>query len=202
MFISQDFKWKTIFNQRRSAAWGPEGFLRQVSWKMINNLNWTEWWSNWPIASKSEEKTEKTERRLRRATMVAHFVSPLVATTFAVVYWVVGMYNVMHPGTTAQWMEIGYVRKWSLLSIFHISISRLFHVSLFICLLRRCAAVLYLYKDCITFLDSLDRTSHPVQRATNVKAAKNGNGEISEMFSWKHKPWNGEQRFIKGIFGL
>ena len=137
MFVTQDFKRKTIFNQRRSAAWGPEGFLRQVSWKMLN-LNWTDWWSNWPIASKSEEKIEKTERRLRRATMVAHFVSPLVATTFAVVYWVIGMYNVMHPGTTTQWMKIGYARKWSLLSIFHISISRLFHVSLFICLSRRC----------------------------------------------------------------
>ena len=109
-----------------------------------NDLNWTDWWSNWPIASKSEEKTEKTEQRLRRATMVAHFVSPLIATSFAVVYWVVGMYNVMHPGTTTQWMEIGYVRKWSRLSIFHISIFRLFHASLFICLLRRCAADLYL----------------------------------------------------------
>ena len=118
MFVTQDFKRKTIFNQRRSAAWGPEGFLRQVSWKMLINLNWTDCWSNWPFASKSEEQTEKTERRLRRATMVAHFVSPLVATTFAVVYWVIGMYNVMHPGATTQWMEIEYVQRWSLLPIF------------------------------------------------------------------------------------
>ena len=159
MFVTQDFKRKTIFNQRRSAAWGAEGFLRQVSWKMIN-LNWTNWWSNWPIiASKSEEKTEKTERRLRQATMVAHFVSPLVATTFAVVYWVIGMYNVMHPGATTQWMEIEYVQRWSLLPIFY-SISRLFHISLFICLSRPCAADLYLYKYYITFLDSLDGTLH------------------------------------------
>ena len=35
MFVTQDFKRKTIFNQRRSAAWCPEGFLRQVLWKMI-----------------------------------------------------------------------------------------------------------------------------------------------------------------------
>ena len=28
--ISQDFKWKTVFNQRRGAAWGPQGFLWRV----------------------------------------------------------------------------------------------------------------------------------------------------------------------------
>ena len=46
---------------------------------------------------KAEEQGLKTERRLRRATMVAHIVSPIVATTFAIVYWVIGMYNVTHP---------------------------------------------------------------------------------------------------------
>ena len=29
--------------------------------------------------------------------MVAHIVSPIVATTFAIVSWVIGMYNVIHP---------------------------------------------------------------------------------------------------------
>ena len=46
---------------------------------------------------KAEEQGLKTERRLRRATMVAHIVSPIVATTFAIVYWVIGMYNVTYP---------------------------------------------------------------------------------------------------------
>merc|ERR1712130_682005 len=41
--------------------------------------------------SKAEEHTIKTERRLRRATVMAHFISPIVATTFAVVYWMIGM---------------------------------------------------------------------------------------------------------------
>ena len=31
--------------------------------------------------------------------MVAHLISPLVAAAFAVVYWVIGMYNVMYPDT-------------------------------------------------------------------------------------------------------
>ena len=46
---------------------------------------------------KAEEQGWKTERRLRRAIMVAHIVSPIVATTFAIVYWVIGMYNVTYP---------------------------------------------------------------------------------------------------------
>ena len=46
---------------------------------------------------KAEEQGLKTERRLRRATLVAHIVSPIVATTFAIVYWVIGMYNVTYP---------------------------------------------------------------------------------------------------------
>ena len=29
--------------------------------------------------------------------MVAHIVSPIVATAFAIVYWVIGMYNVTYP---------------------------------------------------------------------------------------------------------
>ena len=50
------------------------------------------------IARNAEEQGEKIERKLRRATIVAHFVSPIVAITFAVVYWVIGMQNVMYPG--------------------------------------------------------------------------------------------------------
>ena len=46
---------------------------------------------------KAEDQGLKTERRLQRATMVAHIVSPIVATTFAIVYWVIGMYNVTYP---------------------------------------------------------------------------------------------------------
>ena len=84
---------------------------------MLINLNWTDCWSNWPFASKSEEQTEKTERRLRRATMVAHLISPLVAAAFAVVYWVIGMYNVMYPDT--QWEFERF--QWIFSSIFNIS---------------------------------------------------------------------------------
>ena len=40
--ISQDFKRKTVFNQRRGAAWGPQGFLWRV--KIILNL-----WGKWSI---------------------------------------------------------------------------------------------------------------------------------------------------------
>ena len=49
------------------------------------------------VSSKAEEQGKKTERRLRRATIVAHYISPIVAVTFAVVYWVIGMFNVMYP---------------------------------------------------------------------------------------------------------
>ena len=49
------------------------------------------------VSSKAEEQGKKTERRLRRATVVAHYISPIVAFTFAVVYWVIGMFNVMYP---------------------------------------------------------------------------------------------------------
>ena len=50
------------------------------------------------FARNAEEQGEKTEQRLRQATLVAHFVSPIVAITFAVVYWIIGMYNIMYPG--------------------------------------------------------------------------------------------------------
>ena len=49
------------------------------------------------IARNAEEQGAKTERRLRQATILAHFVSPVVAITFAVIYWAIGMYNVIHP---------------------------------------------------------------------------------------------------------
>ena len=49
------------------------------------------------VSSKAEEQGKKNERRLRRATIVAHYISPIVAFTFAVVYWVIGMFNVMYP---------------------------------------------------------------------------------------------------------
>ena len=49
------------------------------------------------VSSKAEEQGKKTERRLRRATVVAHYISPIVAFTFAVVYWIMGMFNVMYP---------------------------------------------------------------------------------------------------------
>ena len=49
------------------------------------------------VSSKAKEQGKKTERRLRRATVVAHYISPIVAFTFAVVYWVIGMFNVMYP---------------------------------------------------------------------------------------------------------
>ena len=58
--------------------------------------------NNWPLARNSKQQAEQTEQRLRRATMVAHLISPLVATTFAVVYWVIGMYNVMFPGREGE----------------------------------------------------------------------------------------------------
>ena len=49
------------------------------------------------VSRKAQEQGKKTERRLRRATIVAHYISPIVAVTFAVVYWVIGMFNVMYP---------------------------------------------------------------------------------------------------------
>ena len=54
------------------------------------------------FARNAEEQGEKTEQKLRQATIVAHFVSPIVAITFAVVYWIIGMYNVMYPGMQQQ----------------------------------------------------------------------------------------------------
>ena len=63
------------------------------------------------VSSKAEEQGVKTERRLRRATLVAHYVSPIVAVTFAVVYWVIGMINVMYP-SMQQEMWIGEEFDW------------------------------------------------------------------------------------------
>ena len=62
------------------------------------NTQSTQWTHLRLIARNAEEQGEKIERKLRRATIVAHFVSPIVAITFAVVYWVIGMYNVIYPG--------------------------------------------------------------------------------------------------------
>ena len=52
---------------------------------------------DYSVSSNAEEQSKRTERRLRRATVVAHYISPIVAFTFAVVYWVIGMFNVMYP---------------------------------------------------------------------------------------------------------
>ena len=52
---------------------------------------------DYSVSSKAEEQGKRTERRLRRATVVAHYISPIVVVTFAVVYWVIGMFNVMYP---------------------------------------------------------------------------------------------------------
>ena len=78
--------------------------------KILNQLKWN---TKVParlrrydyFARNAEEQGEKTEQRLRQATLVAHFVSPIVAITFAVVYWIIGMYTVMYPGMQQQiWM--------------------------------------------------------------------------------------------------
>ena len=52
---------------------------------------------DYSVSSKAEEQGKRTERSLRRATVVAHYISPIVAVTFVVVYWVIGMFNVMYP---------------------------------------------------------------------------------------------------------
>ena len=65
------------------------------------------------VSSKAEEQGAKTERRLRRATLVAHYVSPIVAVTFAVVYWVIGMINVMYPSMQQEmWIDDNIKSSW------------------------------------------------------------------------------------------
>ena len=49
------------------------------------------------VSSKAKEQGKKTERRLRRATIVAHYISPIVAVIFALVYWVIRMFDVVSP---------------------------------------------------------------------------------------------------------
>ena len=56
--------------------------------------------------------------------MVAHLISPLVAAAFAVVYWVIGMYNVMYPDT--QWVKNWRGSNGVFLSIFNISVFHFF----------------------------------------------------------------------------
>ena len=41
--------------------------------------------------------SKNREKAALVATLVAHYVSPIVAVTFAVVYWVIRMINVMFP---------------------------------------------------------------------------------------------------------
>ena len=65
--------------------------------EVLHCLLATEHFAKILLTRKAEDQGLKTERRLRRATMVAHIVSPIVATTFAIVYWVIGMYNVTYP---------------------------------------------------------------------------------------------------------
>jgi hypothetical protein len=50
-----------------------------------------------PVNRKAREAGERNERKLARAVNVGHYLSPIIAITFIVVYWMVGMYNVMNP---------------------------------------------------------------------------------------------------------
>ena len=52
---------------------------------------------DYSVSSKAEEQGKKNERRLQRATIVAQNISLIVAVIFAVVYWVIGMFNAMYP---------------------------------------------------------------------------------------------------------
>ena len=49
------------------------------------------------IFRKKKEASQKTKKKLQRATTTAHIFTPLIATTFIMVYWMVGMFNVMNP---------------------------------------------------------------------------------------------------------
>ena len=46
---------------------------------------------------KEKEAGLKNLKKLKNATKVAHFISPTIASTFVVVYWIVGMYNAKNP---------------------------------------------------------------------------------------------------------
>ena len=75
--------------------------------------------------------------------MVAHLISPLVAAAFAVVYWVIGMYNVMNPGT--QWVKNSRSSNGVFFVYFPHFNFPFFRVRLCICRSRLLAAELYLY---------------------------------------------------------
>ena len=92
--------------------------------------------------------------------MVAHLISPLVAAAFAVVYWVIGMYNVMYPDT--QWAKNWRGSNGVFLSIFNISNFHFFLDTLCNCRSRLWAAELYLYgmERKSPFFDSHDCTAH------------------------------------------
>ena len=49
------------------------------------------------FSRKKKEASEKTKKKLERATTTAHMFTPLIATTFIVVYWMIGMFNGMNP---------------------------------------------------------------------------------------------------------
>ena len=69
--------------------------------------------------------------------MVAHFISPLVAAAFAVVYWVIGMYNVMYPDT--QWVKNwrGSNRVFCLFPTFLFSIFFVIHFVSAVCVFEQ-----------------------------------------------------------------
>jgi hypothetical protein len=50
-----------------------------------------------PANRKEREAGERNQRKLARAIKVGHYLSPIIAITFVVVYWMVGMYNVINP---------------------------------------------------------------------------------------------------------
>jgi Na+-driven multidrug efflux pump len=50
-----------------------------------------------PVNRKAREAGERNQRKLDRAINVGHYLSLIIAITFIVVYWMVGMYNVINP---------------------------------------------------------------------------------------------------------
>ena len=118
--------------------------------------------------------------------MVAHLISPLVAAAFAVVYWVIGMYNVMYPDT--QW-----AKNWRgsngglfcLFSTFQISIFSWNTLYLPFASLS-CRALIVWNGEKVAFLDSHDYTAHrswDPQQSRQKPAAKISI-PIQKLFLW------------------
>ena len=83
-------KWRVDIGIWKGAEGCPEELLHQV------RIHMGLWIPTCP-ARRAAQASQRTERKLELATAMGHYGSPVIAMTFVVVYWVVGMYHSINP---------------------------------------------------------------------------------------------------------